>query len=568
MPGDTASASTVRDARLAELASLASQLGLDRVSRDIAQLEERVLAGRFHVACIGQFKRGKSTLLNALAGTDVLPTGITPVTTATTILAWGPQPRAMVQYADGPPAQIELNAIADFVAEERNPGNRKAVDRVLVELPSPILENGLCLVDTPGLGSVIPINTRTTRAFLPHIDVALIVIGTDPPLSGEELDLIEEVAQRVDQLILVLNKADRHESEEREVAANFAVRELERRLGRRPGPVLHVSARERLQQRGPPRDWDRLVQQLTSLRDAAGSALVRRAATQGVRRLAGQVLAAIGARRAALVQPVAASQQRLEMLQQIVRDAEQDLLHLTHRFAAEHERVSAQLDRRRNAFLQHAVPAAQQAFQHWFDRAAGPQLRKQSVMEARAIARRSVETWFVEEAPAVEALYAELADRLVACANPFIQRLAASGAVQADALSPPLDADAALRTAPRYYFTELEPGSAPLRMTALRDRLRGTASLRRSLQRSMPQLLQRLIEVNATRIRNDFDDRVLESRRRLAGEVREALRSTLDAATLALDRARELWSEGAEAIAAELALLDRVERRARALSVV
>jgi hypothetical protein len=55
----------------------------------------------------------------------------------------------------------------------------------------------MCLVDTPGLGSVFAGNTAATQAFVPHIDAAIIVIGTDPPLSGEELELVKTVSHDV-----------------------------------------------------------------------------------------------------------------------------------------------------------------------------------------------------------------------------------------------------------------------------------------------------------------------------------------------------------------------------------
>jgi hypothetical protein len=67
---------------------------------------------------------------------------------------------------------------------------------------------------TPGVGSVIRANTDATRAFVPQIDAALVVIGTDPPISGEEL-AVEEAAAQVGTLLFVLSKADRSTETER-----------------------------------------------------------------------------------------------------------------------------------------------------------------------------------------------------------------------------------------------------------------------------------------------------------------------------------------------------------------
>lgn len=87
-------------------------------------------------------------------------------------------------------------------------------------------------MDTPGLGSVFTGNTAATHAFIPHVDAALVVIGADPPLAGEELALVEAVAQHAQNLVLVLNKADRTTVEEKAAAVNFADRQVRKRLQR------------------------------------------------------------------------------------------------------------------------------------------------------------------------------------------------------------------------------------------------------------------------------------------------------------------------------------------------
>ena len=77
--------------------------------------------------------------------------------------------------------------------EECNPENKKAVEAAEVFVPSTLLSSGMCFVDTPGLGSVFTGNTAATHAFIPHIDAALVVVGADPPIAGEELALVETV---------------------------------------------------------------------------------------------------------------------------------------------------------------------------------------------------------------------------------------------------------------------------------------------------------------------------------------------------------------------------------------
>src|SRR5271157_405300 len=250
---------------LQRLAEIAREFGSEWVADDASGLAERVAEGRFYVACIGQFKRGKSTVLNALLGDAVLPAGVVPITAVPTVVRFGRTRRARVRFRGGNWLDVRPEELQQFVSEEHNPENAKGVAGVEVFVPSPLLATGMCFVDTPGLGSVFAGNTAATQAFIPHIDAALVVVGADPPLAGEELALVEAVGRQVQNLILVLNKADRTTDAERAAAIVFTQKVLEKRLQRSVGSVFEVSAAERSENRGPERDWGRLLAALQHL---------------------------------------------------------------------------------------------------------------------------------------------------------------------------------------------------------------------------------------------------------------------------------------------------------------
>jgi GTPase Era involved in 16S rRNA processing len=309
-----------RSERLKTLAAMAAEAGAEALDREASELTARLAQGRFLVACVGQFKRGKSTLLNASIGRAILPTGVVPITTAVTVLCYGQTLTARVRLLDGRQLEVDPQRLADYVSEARNPENHKGVTAVEVTVPSSLLVSGMCLVDTPGLGSVFVANSAATRAFVPHIDAALVVLGTDPPISWEELTLIREVGAQVDHLVVVLNKSDRvAEADSREAVA-FTQGVIAKHLDRNVGATCRVSATERLAGRKT-RDWRPLEE---ALRDLAGQsgAVLRAAAMRGLSRVACAPRRDLEEQRDALTRPIEDSEGRLAALRQAIAEAE------------------------------------------------------------------------------------------------------------------------------------------------------------------------------------------------------------------------------------------------------
>jgi len=198
---------------------------------------------------------GKSSVLNALVNDTVLPVGVTPVTSAVTILRYGTERRATVSYAAGPTEPIPVEDVALYVAEEHNHENQRGVAAVEVFLPAPLLSNGLCPGRYAGDRVGVRRQHEATRAFVPHIDAALVVVGGDPPISGDELALVLDVLAHVQKSILTLNKADRLSAADVRQAREFTERLVTSRLGRSVGSMLEISAAERVEQGKPTRDW-------------------------------------------------------------------------------------------------------------------------------------------------------------------------------------------------------------------------------------------------------------------------------------------------------------------------
>ena len=162
---------------------------------------------RFYVAILGLFKRGKSSIINALLNQEVLPSAVIPVTSIITLIEHSDRTAAEIYFSNGDILPADISRIDDYVSEEKNPENEKGIDFVKIFHPAAILKNML-LVDTPGIGSVLPHNSETTQSFIPKIDTALYVLSADIPITQTDIDFIKELKQEVPKLLFVLNKMD------------------------------------------------------------------------------------------------------------------------------------------------------------------------------------------------------------------------------------------------------------------------------------------------------------------------------------------------------------------------
>lgn len=209
-----------------DLASLAEHLALLCSPRwpDLAQRVERAAARhrehRFHIAVVGEFKRGKSTLVNALLDNDIMPTGVLPLTSVATEVGFG-EPSATVTFLDDTHASIDVADLADYVTEARNPDNQRHVARVEVQLPVPLLAQGLVLIDTPGTGSTLAHNTEAALGAHRDADAAIVVVAADSPLSAAEHALLASFATRPTRPFIVVTKADRLTAAELEQVRDY-----------------------------------------------------------------------------------------------------------------------------------------------------------------------------------------------------------------------------------------------------------------------------------------------------------------------------------------------------------
>jgi small GTP-binding protein len=235
----------LRDSLFAILARLEDTVR-DTGSKSLAQTRSKLEEEAFNLVVLGQFKRGKSTFINALLGEKILPTAIVPLTSVVTILRYGHQLKVEVQYLDERVEEVDLADLASFITERENPQNKKRVKEVTVFYPSQYLRGGVRIIDTPGAGSVYSHNTEAAYAYLPYVDAGIFVVSVDPPLSESEREFLKDVREFADKVFFVLNKIDQVDEDDRRESLQFTTRVIEEEVGAGKARIYPLSARRAL----------------------------------------------------------------------------------------------------------------------------------------------------------------------------------------------------------------------------------------------------------------------------------------------------------------------------------
>jgi GTPase SAR1 family protein len=232
---------------LGNLNEFTSRRADQRAGKAARDLIEKLSEGHFNLAVLGQFKRGKTTLINALLGSKLLPTAVVPLTSIITLIKYGKNLHIEVFFKDERKVRITLDELSDYVTEGGNPENIKGVQHVEVRYDSPFLKDGVQIIDTPGIGSTYQHNTALTYGYLSKVDAALFLIGVDPPITQVEYDFLNDVRKYVGKVFFLQNKIDQMDEEDRAESLKFTKHVIEEKVGIKDIKIFPVSARQALE---------------------------------------------------------------------------------------------------------------------------------------------------------------------------------------------------------------------------------------------------------------------------------------------------------------------------------
>lgn len=198
-----------------EGAALAGRLGFSTAAETIAEAEKEFLEKELMVVTVGEMKRGKSSMLNALLGEKehIFPVNASVATNAITIVRYGEEEKVEVVMEAHKKLFPSTKAISraeipDYVSEQGNPSNFKNVRLLKVEIPNPLLKEGVVFVDTPGVGSLNISHAETTYGFLPNADLLLFVSDASSGLTETELNFLKRGYKYCKNVLFPLTKKD------------------------------------------------------------------------------------------------------------------------------------------------------------------------------------------------------------------------------------------------------------------------------------------------------------------------------------------------------------------------
>lgn len=188
------------------------------LSDRLALTRKRLSDPAFHVFVIGEFKQGKSSLVNALLNAPVCPVDDDIATSVPTAIRFGDPPSAAVLFdPGGDPSDatrepiredIAVDQVAGYVTEASDPLGDRRVSSVEVSLPRKLLSDGLVIVDTPGVGGLGSAHSAATIGALPMADAVVFVSDASQEFTGPELEFLQTARRMCPNVVCVLTKID------------------------------------------------------------------------------------------------------------------------------------------------------------------------------------------------------------------------------------------------------------------------------------------------------------------------------------------------------------------------
>ena len=183
----------------------------EKIANLLEELYADISNDNFNIVVLGEFKRGKSTFINALLGNSLLPMDVLPETATINEIQYGEEPSVMVAYSDGhmEKGRPDYNYLKQFSARQNN-DDIDSIKCINIKYPVDFLKNNITLVDTPGVSDLSEQRAEITYSYIPKANVVVFLLDACSPLKATEYSFIAEkmLPLGVTNIMFIANRYD------------------------------------------------------------------------------------------------------------------------------------------------------------------------------------------------------------------------------------------------------------------------------------------------------------------------------------------------------------------------
>jgi GTPase SAR1 family protein len=552
--------------------SINSMLTIEGIARGICEdLRGKIVNNLFNLVVLGQFKRGKTSLINALLAANLLPTAVVPLTSIATILIYGEAFKINVYFNDGRVTEIEPATLNQYVTEKGNPRNEKSVQEVVITYPSPYLKDGVRLIDTPGVGSVYEHNTDVAYQYLPKSDAALFLLSVDQPVSKAELDFLRDVKEYSHRIFFLQNKADYVGSEDLSESISFSRKVIEECMGNEVR-IFPVSAKLALE--GKLSNTKDLLERsyLPEFENILNAFLMKEkgkvlllSVTNNLLRLLSQARLGLELEMKSLVTPLEELREKIKIFENKKRDVllEKDDFYLL--LDGEIKKIiNNVLEADSKTLRQELFLKVLESLEKTYGECSGmsiKQLRNRLEHQVVSEVRQAFTTWRGIEDDKLAKTFEAACKRFITRIDDTVDSLLK---FSAELFAVPFDiikAEAMWSTKSSFYyrFKEQPVGIEIVAssLTLLLPKFIGDKIIFKKIK----EYLQRVIDLQSARAGNDFEARLDKSKLAFRWEMSQRIEATLEGISKAIEKGMTQKSKGEQAVEEQKAILIEAEKK-------
>ena len=535
------------------------------------ELREKIENNVFNLLVLGQFKRGKTSLINALLGAEILPTAVVPLTSIATVLQYGETLHIKVCFNDGRVTEIGQADLTEYVTEKGNPGNEKDVQEVLITYPSSYLKDGVRLIDTPGVGSVYEHNTDVAYQYLPKSDAALFLLSVDQPVSKAELDFLKDVKEYSRRIFFLQNKADYVGPEDLSESISFSKKIIEEHMGGKV-KISPLSAKLALEGKlsGTTEKLEKSF--LPEFEDILNNFLIQEkgevlllSVTNNLLRLLSQARLGLGLEMKSLVTPLEELKEKIETFgnkkEEVIREKDDFSLLLDGEIK---KIINNALEEDSRKFRQDLLAKVSEDLENSYSKSSGIALKelRNCLKEQVAIeVSQAFAVWRNIEDEKLAKTFEAACKRFITRIDDTIDSLLKFSAELFDVPFDIVEADAvwSMQSSFYYRFREQPVGLEIMAssLTLLLPKFLG----KKIVLKKMIDYLRRVIDLQSARAGHDFEKRLDRSKLAFRWEMFQRIEATLEGIAKAVDKGMSIKDKGEQAFEERKSVLTETERR-------